>query len=1048
VTPLAPLVSLVLAAAPAHSPPQQLALTISGGASMGAYEAGVAWTLVRYARANSPGVNLAGVSGASAGSINALLAASLWCEAPDESSDATVEDNLFRQTWLPVGMEALLPETDASFAPDDALFRAAPLEEVYGGVEHLVFGGGRRYRPGCMVPLGMSVTRTQPGEGEASGLTAAPQRLVVAWRFAVDESGRAHLEASPIGADRDSAPALLQLGPGNDAANTRQLGNAVLASGAVPFVFRPRTLCDCALQCPAEDRVAPSQCPGPTHGELLPELSCAAVAPLGRRVLCRHTYVDGGIFDNVPLGLTIDLVEGHTQRVPLLPTVYFVVDPDIRRFPPAAQGPADGAGVVEPFQLVKTLVATARSASLAQAAALARWQLDTRILLDRTAVLFDDFAGLQEQALAIVGNEPDPTPGGASRDALHGEQRQRLARFLMACTRDPSLHPACAQQLREGTPFPPEAESGIPAPADVLAFAHQLKASLEATDLAVANASREGLPERLARLARLVDAVFLYAADLRLLRGELGRVRPQLGAPELTAFRDDLLAVIARGRLMAKTLHVLLASLAGAIVREEPIPGGEEPLLVEQLVSPVDTPLDAVLARTAAENGRLGQVRALSRRLDLLADRAEELSGAADQLKNGLSGERALVVTRRFVPLAASSLAGFGGFLDPAFREVDFNIGVYEMAIQLAQFRCATRDPYDLSRAPPKLRADAPWELDFRDASSSECLGDELGQLARDLNLSRSEHALALFARAARAQVAALMGSQAAADAVLRRPAWAWLQAAAAAHPPDELELVLDVLMSHPVACRAEAREALCPDDLGYRALFVGLRQAGFHPRGAQLAAAMEDPDGWLAHLERRLVDRVRAGARAGALKIPASVTPLVETGELLLRRDDALSGGPKWMLDTSSVPKVSFNGARGLPEAFTHLIPYRVRFEVTGGGLAFSWFEPSLRLGSAFSLESLVDAVDLYQWHPATSLGLLPTLAGGGVALSAGPRWSVPWRGAPVLPGAEARVAFFQQRLAVSGGLRSLQEGYRDWTVALSVADLNGLAYWLLFAP
>jgi hypothetical protein len=947
-----------------------------------------------------------------------------------------------------VGMEALLPESDASFAPDDALFRAAPLEEVYSGVEHLVFGSSRRYRPGCMVPLGMSVTRTQPGDGETTGLTAAPQRFVVAWRFAVDDSGRAHLEASPIGADRESAPALLQLGRGSDAVNARQLGNAVLASGAVPFIFRPRELCDCALQCPAEDRVTPSQCPGPAHGELLPELSCAAVAPLGRRALCRHTYVDGGIFDNLPLGLSIDLVESHTQRVPLLSTVYFVVDPDIRRFPPAPAGPADATGAVEPFQLVKTLVATARSASLAQAAALARWQLDTRSLLDRAAVLFDDFARLQEEALAIVGNERGPAPRGEPPDVLHGGQRQRLAQFLIACTRDSSIHPVCAQRLREATPFPPQAESGVPAPADVLAFAHQLKASLETTDLVLASASKESLEQRLSRLSRLVDAVFVYAADLRFLQGELGRVRPQLGAPELTALRDDLLEVISRSRLMARTLHVLLASVAGVIVVEEPIPGSEEPLLVEQLVSRVDTPLDATLARAAPENGRLSQVRALSRRLDALADQAEELSGAAEQLKNGLTGERTLVVTRRFVPLAASSLAGFGGFLDPAFREVDFNIGVYEMAMQLAGFRCATRDPYDVSKTPPKLRADAPWEPDYREASSNECLGDELGRLARDLDLSRSKHALAIFARAARAQVAAQMGSRAAADEVLRRPAWAWLQTAAAAHPPDELELVLGVLMSRPVACRAEAREALCPDDLGYRALFEGLRQAGFRPQGAHLAAAMADPDGWLAHLERRLVDRVRAGARAGALKIPPSVTPLVETGELLLRRDDALSGGPRWMLDTSSVPKVSFDGARGLPEAFTPLIPYRVRFEVTGGGLAFSWFEPSLRLGSAFSLESLVDAVDLYQWHPATSLGLLPTLAGGGVAISAGPRWSVPWRGTPVLPGAEARVAFFQQRLAVSGGLRSLQEGHRDWTVALSVADLNGLAYWLLFAP
>ena len=199
----------------------------------------------------------------------------------------------------------------------------------------------------------------------------------------------------------------------------------------------------------------------------------------------------------------------------------------------------------------------------------------------------------------------------------------------------------------------------------------------------------------------------------------------------------------------------------------------------------------------------------------------------------------------------------------------------------------------------------------------------------------------------------------------------------------------------------------------------------------------MSDPDGWLAHLERRLADRVHAGARNGTLKIPQSVDPVIETGELVLRRDDALGGGPRLLLDTSSAPSL-----------WGHLVPYRVRFEVTNGGMAFSWFEPSLRLSSTFAVESLLDVVDLYEWQPSTSVGLLPTMTLGGVAFSGGPRWSMPWRGSPALPGVEARLGLFQQRLAVAVGLRSLQEGHRNWTVGLSVADLNGLAYWLLFSP
>ena len=65
------LLALLLAAAPVATP-RQFALTISGGVSLGAYEGGLTWTLVNYLRASGE-LNLSGVTGASAGSINALL---------------------------------------------------------------------------------------------------------------------------------------------------------------------------------------------------------------------------------------------------------------------------------------------------------------------------------------------------------------------------------------------------------------------------------------------------------------------------------------------------------------------------------------------------------------------------------------------------------------------------------------------------------------------------------------------------------------------------------------------------------------------------------------------------------------------------------------------------------------------------------------------------------------------------------------------------------------------------------------------------------------
>src|SRR5882762_9082462 len=69
------LLALALLAAPPPSLPRgRLAFIISGGVSLGSYEAGLTWAIVRYLRA-SGGTDLAAVTGASAGGINALMAA-------------------------------------------------------------------------------------------------------------------------------------------------------------------------------------------------------------------------------------------------------------------------------------------------------------------------------------------------------------------------------------------------------------------------------------------------------------------------------------------------------------------------------------------------------------------------------------------------------------------------------------------------------------------------------------------------------------------------------------------------------------------------------------------------------------------------------------------------------------------------------------------------------------------------------------------------------------------------------------------------------------
>jgi hypothetical protein len=128
------------------------------------------------------------------------------------------------------------------------------------------------------------------------------------------------------------------------------------------------------------------------------------------------------------------------------------------------------------------------------------------------------------------------------------------------------------------------------------------------------------------------------------------------------------------------------------------------------------------------------------------------------------------------------------------------------------------------------------------------------------------------------------------------------------------------------------------------------------------------------------------------------------------------------------------------------HVIPYRISLDVVRGGIAISWLEPAARLFPSFSVESIADLLAVEGSGRVTSaFGLMPTLRARGAAFGAGPRVVIPWNGDSVVaPGIVGRVAWLQERLALTGGVRSLASGNSEWFVTLSVSDINGLAYWL----
>ncbi|MCH9740585.1 MAG: patatin-like phospholipase family protein [Epsilonproteobacteria bacterium] len=141
-----------------------LSMVISGGVSLGAYEAGYNWAMVKmltnvknHSQLVDP--HLRSVTGASAGSINALLTAMYWCQRDDIGDQNSIDNNLFYNTWVELGLNDLIiqgrdPHNKSTLFTRDTLKLKA--DEI---LKHL---NKPIYQQGCEVPLGFSVTKATP----------------------------------------------------------------------------------------------------------------------------------------------------------------------------------------------------------------------------------------------------------------------------------------------------------------------------------------------------------------------------------------------------------------------------------------------------------------------------------------------------------------------------------------------------------------------------------------------------------------------------------------------------------------------------------------------------------------------------------------------------------------------------------------------------------------------------------------------------------------------------------------------------------------------
>lgn len=353
--PAAVAAAIALAAAPARAAeeagaPPALSITVRGGVSLGAHEAGVAYYALRALR-GGPFASARIVTGASAGSLNGLLTVIEACGG----SPAEPERSLFWSTWIPVGFDQLFVPGAAGpvgvFSRDWLLRGAARIEEAWSA----------GLPEACDVVLGIATTRLQPRPVPLAGGQLALPTMEEKFAIRIQGRGPGRPPRATNYAGRGAVAERLLVTDAEGEIAFPSLRDLVFASMSFPVAFPPQPLPTCdARRAPVADR-----CP-------------AADAAIAR-------FVDGGIFDNAPIRFAVRIAraglepgpggalgwrpvpDGRRREVPAN-VVFGFLDPEATEYPPARPAaPGGEPSITAQLEgLADGFVATARAKELAR----------------------------------------------------------------------------------------------------------------------------------------------------------------------------------------------------------------------------------------------------------------------------------------------------------------------------------------------------------------------------------------------------------------------------------------------------------------------------------------------------------------------------------------------------------------------------------------------------------------------------------------------------------------------------------------------------------
>lgn len=273
-----------------------LSLTVTGGVSLGAYQAGFLYYLTEFVKNNPDLVELRLATGASAGMINALLTLlSLGSELEDNP-----ENSSFYRIWTGMRYDELL---DVEDAPPRALSSRIVLERLADEIEQK---WNRGLNDNLDMVIGASTTRLKARQVEINqGFKIPRQEEKFLFRIQGRGKGREPRVSNYV---EPAFPLVQPLLPFRDPdapkgknrrTNFSIIRQILFASSAIPIVFLPQEI-DYCLTTGAGD---------PKNGHPSPGVSCSQPTH-------RELFIDGALADRGPLRLAHQIANSGLVEEP------------------------------------------------------------------------------------------------------------------------------------------------------------------------------------------------------------------------------------------------------------------------------------------------------------------------------------------------------------------------------------------------------------------------------------------------------------------------------------------------------------------------------------------------------------------------------------------------------------------------------------------------------------------------------------------------------------------------------------------------------------